>query len=181
MSSSPAPPSSPATARLFVAVWPSSPVVAAVAALARPSRPSVRWTTPDQWHVTLRFLGTAPVDVAVDALSRVAGAPGCEAVVGRRPIGLGREVLALPVEGLADLAAAVDTAFAGIGRAPGQREFRGHLTLARGKDVRSARVGDLDAPLRWPVGSVSLVRSHLGRSGARYETIAAVDLTRPVG
>ena len=147
-------------------MWPSSPVVAAVAALARPSLPGVRWTTPDQWHVTLRFLGTAPVDVAVDALSRVAGAPGCEAALGRRPIGLGREVLALPVEGLADLAAAVDTAFAGIGRAPGQREFRGHLTLARGKDVRAARVGELDAPLTL-AGRVGLARPQPPRPGRR--------------
>ena len=43
--------------RLFVAVRPNEAVLDAVAGLARPERPGVRWTTQPQWHVTLRFLG----------------------------------------------------------------------------------------------------------------------------
>ncbi len=43
--------------RLFVAVWPSAAVVDELRGLERPARPGVRWTTADQWHVTLRFLG----------------------------------------------------------------------------------------------------------------------------
>ena len=88
---------------------------------------------PEHWHVTLRFLGTVEVAPAVDALSPLAGTPGALAVVGATPVRLGREVIALPVDGLSRLAAAVDTAFAGLGRDPDHRPFRGHLTLARGR------------------------------------------------
>ena len=38
-------------------MWPPPEVVARLAALARPTVEGVRWTTPEQWHVTLRFLG----------------------------------------------------------------------------------------------------------------------------
>ncbi|MBW3548710.1 MAG: hypothetical protein KY452_11325, partial [Actinobacteria bacterium] len=46
--------------RLFVAVRPPPEVVATLATLDRPERPGLRWTPPEQWHVTLRFFG--PVD-----------------------------------------------------------------------------------------------------------------------
>jgi 2'-5' RNA ligase len=136
---------------------------------------------PEHWHVTLRFLGTVEMVPAVDALSRLSGAPGARAVVGLAAIRLGREVVAFPVDGLGSLSAAVDAAFAGLGRDPEHRPFRGHLTLARGKGVRGLAGLALAEPLEWPVGSVSLVRSHLGRGGARYEDVAAVELGPVLG
>lgn len=136
---------------------------------------------PEHWHVTLRFLGTVKVAPAVEALSRVAGAPGAVAVVGANPIRLGREILALPVDGLTPLAATVDTAFAGLGRDPDRRPFRGHLTLARGTGVRGLAGLRLAESMEWAVGSLSLVRSHLGRSGAHYEDVEVVDLGPVLG
>ena len=53
--------------RLFVAVWPPYEVVNSIAALERPPLPGLRWTTPDQWHVTMRFLGDVD-DGSVPAL-----------------------------------------------------------------------------------------------------------------
>src|SRR5947209_3556899 len=44
-------------ARLFVAVWPPASLISQLRSLDRPARPGLRWTTEDQWHVTLRFLG----------------------------------------------------------------------------------------------------------------------------
>ena len=87
----------------------------------------------------------------------------------------------LPVDGLERLAAAVDLAFTGLGRDPDHRPFRGHLTLARGKGVRGLRVPALAGPMDWPVESVSLVRSHLGSGGARYEDVAVVKLGPVLG
>jgi len=50
--------------RLFIAVWPPPEVVDVLRTLERPTIPGLRWTTPDQWHVTLRFIGDAdPPDV----------------------------------------------------------------------------------------------------------------------
>ena len=139
----------------------------------------MRWTGPEQWHVTLRFLGSLDVAVAVAALDRLRGSPGARAELGLDVVRLGREVLALPVDGLGGLAAAVDVAFDGLGQATEQRTFRGHLTLCRGKAVRAGLVGRPPDRMSWPVESVALVRSHLGRDNARYETVASVELASP--
>ena len=54
--------------RLFVAIWPPPPVVAALAELEHPDVGTVRWTDPSRWHVTLVFLGNpAPVGPSDDA------------------------------------------------------------------------------------------------------------------
>jgi 2'-5' RNA ligase len=183
-SASPASPGSSGSserARLFVAVWPPPSVLAVLASLRGPAQSGVRWTGPEQWHVTLRFLGTVDVAPSLDALSRLAAAPGALAVVGSTPVRLGREVIALPVDGLSRLAAAVDTAFAGLGRDPDHRRFRGHLTLARGEGVRGLAGLRLAEPVEWAVASVSLVRSHLGPGGARYEDVRAVALGPVLG
>jgi 2'-5' RNA ligase len=112
----------------------------------------------------------------MEALATLAGAPSVVATVDGPPVRLGREVLALPVDGLSDLAGLVADAFAWIGRPPEPRSFRGHLTLARGRAV-----GTLSRTRSFQRGSfrvreVSLVGSHLGRGPARYETVASVEL-----
>jgi 2'-5' RNA ligase len=166
--------------RLFVAVWPPPEVVATLSGLDRPAIEGVRWTTPDQWHVTLRFLGSVEsAEPAVAALDTLAGAPGAVATIDGRPLRLGREILALRVDGLADLAALVGAAFAGIGRPPEARPFRGHLTLARGRAVRSLSQTRRFQRASFTVRAVSLVESHLGPAGARYESVASVELTSP--
>ena len=165
--------------RLFVAVQPSEAVLDAVAGLARPERGGVRWTTRDQWHVTLRFLGDvddpAPVVAALDAAPLAA----CEAVVGPRVTTLGRSILVVPVAGLDALAMGVVAATATIGAPAEGRAFRGHLTLAR---ARRGSVRDLAGEwveARFPVDDLRLVRSHLGAGGSRYEDLHVRRLTPP--
>ena len=68
---------------------------------------------------------------------------------------------------------------AGIGRPPEHRPFRGHLTLARGRAVRTLSTSRRFQRVSFTVGAVSLVESHLGPAGARYETVAAVELASP--
>jgi 2'-5' RNA ligase len=58
-----------ARARLFVAVWPPAGVVETLQALERPDIPRLRWTTPEQWHVTLRFLGSFEIEPVMEALA----------------------------------------------------------------------------------------------------------------
>jgi 2'-5' RNA ligase len=163
--------------RLFVAVWPADDVLASVARLSRPEVAGLRWTTPDQWHVTLRFLGECDGDAAVDAFSRLT-APATEAVMGPSTGRFGRRILHVPVAGLDDVARAAVEATGALGKPPEDRAFHGHLTLAR------SRRGDSDLrplagqPLAgsWPVTEVLLVASQLGPRGARYETVATVPL-----
>ena len=102
--------------------------------MPRPQRPGVRWTTRDQWHVTLRFLGQTDPTQALEAVRRIDG-ECCEVALGPRPGRLGRSALVLPVTGLTPLARDVERATEMIGRPPARRGFRGHLTLARLKEI----------------------------------------------
>lgn len=158
--------------RLFVAVRLPAAVLDLVRALPRPDRPGVRWTTEEQWHVTLRFLGNVDDgDAAVDALRSVRAAP-CEAVLGPVVRRLGSGVVCVPVAGLGDVAAAVVEATAAVGDPPDARPFFGHLTLARLRRVKPR--GLLGAPISasWPVTEVELIESRLHPDGARYRTVA---------
>src|SRR5215472_353395 len=132
--------------RLFVAVDPPEAVVDLIEALPRPGLAQLRWTTPPQWHVTLRFLGeVADDDVgalssALDSLAGWYGEPGqpVEAQLGPAVAWFtGRRVLQVPVDGLEALAATVAEASAPWGD-PEDHPFRGHLTLAR---VRGPKPG----------------------------------------
>jgi RNA 2',3'-cyclic 3'-phosphodiesterase len=158
-------------ARLFVAVIPPDEVLDAIAALARPDEPGVRYTTRDQWHVTLRFLGQSVVDDAVAALERVE-ATAVDVRLGPQVGRLGRNVLVIPAAGLRPVAAAVVAATAGVGEPPEDRRFAGHLTVARLKRRGDCSIAVARIVARFPAAEIHLVQSHLGRDGARYELIA---------
>jgi 2'-5' RNA ligase len=163
--------------RLFVAVWPSEEVHAAIAAFPRPDVDGLRWTTPDQWHVTLRFLGDCDLDEARDALESVE-APATEAVMGPVTGRFGRRILHVPVAGLDEIARAAIAATGEVGEPPEDRPFKGHLTLARSRrgDTDLRPLAGLPLAGRWPVTEVTLVASRLGPGGARYEVVASRSL-----
>lgn len=168
-------------ARLFVAVQPPDDVLDTVARLPRPSIEGLRWTSRDQWHVTLRFLGHVedPGSVAA-ALARVRAEPA-DAVVGPVVARFGRRILHVPVSGVVGIADAVVAETAGLGQPPEDRPFSGHLTLARvakGARVDLRRLEGQAIAGRWAVTEVLLMQSHLSRSGARYEVVARHPLSR---
>lgn len=168
--------------RLFVAVWPPAEVLDLVAALPRPGVVGLRWTSRDQWHVTLRFLGrVADPGPVAEALARAAASvPGpLTAVLGPGTDRFGQRVLHVPVGGLEPLATAVIAATAEFGEPPEDRPFHGHLTLARARgrvDLRPLCGVPISAT--WQVDSVSLVRSDLHPRGARYADLATAPLGR---
>lgn len=163
-------------ARLFVAVWPPDDVLDVIEALPRPAEPGVRYTRRDQWHVTLRFLGTARVDEARAAFETIDG-QRTVAELGPAVSRLGRSVVAVPVRGLDDLAAATLAATRDVGEPPEPRPFRGHITVARLRGRPACRVAGHRIRASFRVDEVHLVRSHLRPDGAVYETIA----TRTLG
>jgi 2'-5' RNA ligase len=123
--------------RLFVAIWPPPPVVAALSELERPDGGTVRWTAPSRWHVTLLFLGrpasdepddrvppagsagtasasaALAVDEAIAGLGRIPleAHAGTVARLGTVTATFGRSVLIVPILGLDSLAGAVRTAY----------------------------------------------------------------------
>ncbi len=175
--------------RLFVAVAPPRHVVAALERVPRPEHPGVRWAPPEQWHVTLRFLGeVADVGGVAAALGLVPGrlrglgAGEPEAVVGPATAGFaGGRVLQVPVAGLDDLAEAASWA---VSRwAPvSDHPFVGHITVARARGSgRWPGLPGAGAPVaeRFVVPGLALVASVLGAGGARHRVLHRVWLARP--
>ena len=166
-------------ARLFVGVWPPPEVVAVLSALERPSLDALRWTSPERWHVTVAFLGGVPdarvgeVQAALAAVAASATAPP-EARLGPSTRRVGRSLLWVPVEGLEGLAGEVRRALGALLADAGLDEpFQGHLTLARARrrHVVPASLAGVPIDASWLAREVRLVRSELGRSGARYTTL----------
>ena len=165
--------------RLFVAVWPPAEVVASIAALDRPEVEGLRWTTEDQWHVTLRFFGECELDDAVDALSSVEAA-AADLRMGPTLGRFGRRILHVPVAGLDDIAKRVVNTTKRVGKPPEPRPFHGHLTLARARDRRGVDLRPfvgVELAGDWRAEEVTLVASQLNPKGARYEVVARVPLT----
>jgi len=139
----------------------------------------LRWSTRGQWHVTLRFFGdidaqavTEASAVLVRAADGAGQAPLADGGPGTRFLGPG--LLIWPVNGLAQMAAAVERLTAAIGKPPPTRSFYGHVTLARGRqglDLR--RATHLLAPLAlsWTATSLTLVESELHPDGASYRVL----------
>jgi RNA 2',3'-cyclic 3'-phosphodiesterase len=169
--------------RLFVAVLPPAPVIESLQSLPRPDDGSVRWTTPSQWHVTMRFLGEVgdPSEV-VEAVTGAVGsvrATAVEAWLG--PVTAwfpGHHVLQVPVAGLDDIAARVRAATSRWG-APDERPYSGHLTLARtcGREAPPRGLDGARVSVGFAVHGVAVMESARDPAGARYRVVAAV----PVG
>jgi 2'-5' RNA ligase len=159
--------------RLFVAVWPPSEVVEGLADLSRPNRSGVRWTTPDQWHVTLRFFGSVndPED-GKRALAQLASPGATVATAGPAVERLGPSILCLPVAGLDELATRVVGATASVGTPPDDRPFRGHITLARARrGVNLRPFSGVAFHAAWSVDEVTLVASDTRPDRAHYTVL----------
>jgi len=167
--------------RLFVAVWLPPALTGRLRTLDRPARPGLRWTTEDQWHVTLRFLGeTAPdLDLMGVLAAAAGGSDAVTATLGPRPTALGDRVWVLPVDGLDGLAAGVLEATRERVPVTGRRRFRGHVTLARARRPGSlAGLPPAEVGGAWTVDTITLVCSHLHPDGARYEIIGTWPLRK---
>ena len=170
--------------RCFVAVWPSPDVVDALAALPRPVAEGLRWSSKDQWHVTLRFFGElndrALTDASAALVRAAAGLPSpLIADGGPCTRFLGPGLVVWPVEGLSAAATSVEQMTTAIGKPPPARDFYGHITLARGRqglDLR--RATELLTPLAtsWAAASLTLVASELHPEGARYRVMQEFSL-----
>lgn len=155
-----------------MAVWPTDAVVEELRALPRKDERGVRFVPPENWHVTLRFLGEADVDAVAGALEATP-LPSATARLGAGVDLLFDRLLAVPVDGLDELAAEVGRATAGFGTEPPGRRFVGHLTVARAR--RGARMPKVLGALvqtEWAVTEVALVQSRLRPTGAEYDTVA---------
>jgi 2'-5' RNA ligase len=180
--------------RLFVAVTPPPEAVEelrrATAAL-RSARSELRWARPEQWHLTLAFLGEVDDRSRADLTVRLARAAHRHPPLRLSLQGAGRfgdRVLWTRVTGdvapLRRLAASVQAAARRARLDVDERPYRPHLTLARGRpgtDLRGAVEAFAGvAGSSWTAPELHLVRSDLGAGPdrtSRHEVIASWPLT----
>ncbi len=158
-------------ARLFLAVFPSVDVIERLGELERPEVEGLRWTNREQWHVTLRFLGEAEEGDVENSLRGFRGAAST-VLLGPASRWLGGRVLALPADGLDELAAEVRSRTETIGQAAGRRNFTGHLTLARARRRLPGAVVGLAFEAQFRATELWLVSSQLHADGARYTKLS---------
>ena len=191
------------TKRLFVAIFPPARLVAglqaAVAALGQglPAR-AIRWTRPEQIHLTLHFLGA------------IAGArlPGIESALRAACAGHGRHKLraaglgcfpnrsrpriiwaglAGDLRPLEYLKKAIDADFLACGCVGEERPFQAHLTIGRVSELNAsgrqqlveALAGEQDRDFgEWEVERVDLMQSALSPQGAAYSVLQSILLDK---
>lgn len=175
--------------RLFTALDLPEAIRDRFAELQTPEALSARWTSPDQFHVTVRFIGDATSEEArryEAALDQVDAGPvecvpyGLDALPSRRDpsvliVGLER------TEGLMQVYRAVSAALEGEGLAPEDRSYRPHVTLARLEDASASAVHTAldtqDASLpSFSVDTLHLYESTLSSTGAVHERRASFPL-----
>ncbi len=148
--------------------------------------PQARWISPENMHVTLRFIGEVD-DGAAEDIDAALGAihmPSFDVSVS--DVGFferGRKVHTIwaGIDGgdaIGRLRDKVESAVIRTGCEPDKRQFKAHVTLARLRRVPARRVseylhvcnGFFAGP--FAVEGFTLFRSHLGHGGAHYQTLA---------
>ena len=144
-----------------------------------------RWVDPEDWHITLAFLGATSPDLVpgiVDHLSGdLAGRDGFSVAAGGFGAFPGRSRARVLWYGIQDDRRLADLA-RGVRETTGTDEaapFRPHVTLARARDRHGASLPSVprEPPAgEVPIDAVVLMRSHLGGGPARYEALAEFQL-----
>lgn len=174
--------------RLFIAVPLPDEVRLAVAdRLSQVTIPG-KVVPPENWHITLRFLGRSEqiaYERLLAELDEADRGPGFDIELGRLgafPRPRGATVTWMAVDGgedLEELAALSEEAARAAGFPAEDRPFRPHLTLSRVRppvDASDLIEGFEDPGLRWRCRSMVVYRSHVGRGGARYEPLETFPL-----
>jgi RNA 2',3'-cyclic 3'-phosphodiesterase len=168
--------------RLFVALDLPWELRQRVAALSGGGIPGARWVPPENYHLTLRFIGETPghraeeVDMALASL-RARGFSLTLAGLGTFTKGGRSTALWVGVERnsqLDHLQNKIETALQRIGLEPERRRFQPHVTLARldnvaeGKLVSFVQAHNLFRAEPLPVEHFTLFSSLLGKEASVY-------------
>ena len=174
--------------RLFTGLEIPSDVGKALATL-RGGLPGARWIDPDNYHVTLRFIGHVD-DVVAHEIASMLGRVRRQAFElriedlksfgGRKP----RQIVATlgPAQALMELQAEHERLMQRVGLEPEGRKYTPHVSLARLRESSSRQVADylaVRAPFRSPPFEVSrfvLFSSRASIGGGPYVVEAAYPL-----
>ena len=186
------------TVRAFIAIHLNEALQKELAAAQKslPLGPAVRWTRPEQIHLTLKFLGEIPAESAEELAASLRR--GCETLAPfslrfdglgcfpnhKKPrivwVGLGGDL-----EALQELFRRVDYECVTLTGRSEDRPFTPHLTLGRVKDTHARELQRIGTALQtakislrgeWTVREVSLMRSELTPKGAIHTELAQIEL-----
>ena len=160
-------------ARLFIAVWLPEEVAETLHALHRKDQRGVRFVPPENWHITLRFLGESDPGDVVAALDGIdIGAGATVARLGPAVDVIDERALVVPVAGVDQLAAEVVERTRRLGSEKPRKRFQGHVTIARvNNHVPMPRVLGALVDDEFDVTEIALIESRLTPTGPRYETL----------
>jgi 2'-5' RNA ligase len=142
----------------------------------------VRWVKPEQCHITLRFFGEVKEDQIetlhhklLEATSRLSSFQlhldaigGFPALRNARVVWVG---IQRDVDAARKLQREVQEATAEFGKPTESRPFSPHITVGRPRGDQIRWPAGLPAPAlngTWTVDSITLMQSHLGPAGPRY-------------
>jgi RNA 2',3'-cyclic 3'-phosphodiesterase len=163
--------------------------VAQSLSILRGGLPGARWIDPENYHLTLRFIGDVDDALARDVMQILGGVErrpfelainGLDQFGGKRP----RAVIAVAAANgaLAELQAEHERILQRIGLPPEQRKFIPHVTLARLRESSSRDVADylsIRAAFKtppFPITRFVLFSSRASTGGAPYVVEAAYPL-----
>jgi len=144
--------------------------------------PGARWLPPENYHITLRFVGNVDEHVADDvhdALLRIQADAFDVKLKGVSWFGTKKKASAIVAcaeksDGLIHLQRKIESACVRVGLEPEERKFMPHVTLARLKGAHVESVERYCAERAWlnipafPVEEFVLYSSFLSQSGAIY-------------
>lgn len=196
------PAEAPQPQRLFIAVLIPEEVKAEIEKAQTQLRgalptEAVRWVKPEQFHLTLRFLGSvesARVQALTDAVRTAAqnfGALRLRAeTIGCFPDARFPRVVwagvADAAQELPRLQATVQTASQEFTAEQAEDRFTGHVTLGRIKRIRrpeAEALAKVSAPMahrlfgEWMISEIHIMQSQLSPHGARYSILARIPLS----
>jgi RNA 2',3'-cyclic 3'-phosphodiesterase len=164
------------THRLFFALWPAEALRDELVKTIEPllEHKKARRTRPDNFHITLAFLGAVQarkLPSIIEAASDLEGEP-LELRLEKLEAWPGSHVLCLTPGQCAPLHALVDGLRHNLLAHQvelDQKDFRPHVTVAR--EWRDRSVEGAIAPIRWSAKEFVLVESESTRDGSRYRII----------
>lgn len=168
-------------------------VMAEVQSRVKKLAPDVKWVTPENFHITLKFLGNVVEDTLPEVTKAVEEAAQGFSSFDLAISGVGafpnparaRVVWIGSGEGrdkLAQLASAVDNNLAKLGFEREDKPFKAHITIGRVKTSRflsqlAEGIDKVDAENLGiqRISSIVVMRSELGREGPAYTPIKVIE------
>ncbi len=148
--------------------------------------PDARWIAPENYHLTLRFIGDVDRHDAADIDSSLQGVAADSfefCLTGLGVFGQGRKTRALFAKadaspGLIHFHSKVESAVVRAGHPPESRKFTPHVTVARFRSANPERLqGFVERNGLFKTDPITATRfvlfeSHLGKGGSVYEELA---------